>query len=201
MQSKDRSHLKRFFHLFPAGRENRGGPALAAAALLLVVLTAGCHVTPYHRTLPDWVDRVYVPMALNETAEPGLEELITNAFTTELLADGRLDVVRKNRSNAVLQVTIKNFEQLTADHNVDAVESVREVNLILGLELFEPSDSENPLLHAEEDVIVPFRYASSTRSVGSLLRVDAMDRLSETTARMLLHNLMTRMTEIVETAP
>ncbi len=201
MQSKDLHHPKRFFHPSSGtGEKPRGfsGRAAAAALLLLAVLSAGCHLTPYHRTLPDWVGSVYVPMAVNQTAEPGLEELLTNAFTTELLADGRLDVVRKSRSNAVVRLSIKDIEEHTSDHDVDDVESVREINLVLGMQLFDPSDPENPLLQFPGDIVVPFRYASGVRSVGSLLRVDAMDRLAETTARQLLHNLMSGMVEFEE---
>ena len=62
--------------------------------LSLVSLSACQTAVPYHRTLPDWVRRVYVPVAENGTTDAGLEVLVTNAFIEAALSDGGAETLR-----------------------------------------------------------------------------------------------------------
>lgn len=156
----------------------------------LVLALAACQTTPFRRSLPSWVQRVHVPMVLNHTTEPGLEERFTDTVTRELLADGRLDVVPATQCDAVLRVTVKSYKTLSAGFGSDDTESLREVNLILGLGLYDPTDPKTPLGQAK-DFPVSFRYYGDYRGVTSLTHEDAMDRLATVVGRTVVRQLMT----------
>lgn len=152
----------------------------------------GCRVVPHQRTLPDWVMRVYVPMADNQSYEAGLEEKLTNALIEEILLDGRLDVVQRTQSNAVLRLRILQYEEFAADFAVDDVEDSTQVKLRLSVDMYDPSDLENRI-----GTVAPFsytyRYPSGRRSVRSLLEVDARENLADGAARQTLTKILSDM--------
>jgi len=168
---------------------------LAAGACLLAMLAA-CHVTPYWRTLPAWVQRAYIPMFDNQTAEPGLEELLTNAFIEEILADGRVESVQKSKCDVVVRVSIMDYAEAPSSFSDDDIESAREITLGLKLELFDPKDPEVAIATTPKIEVVSI-YHSERRSVSSLLHVDALERLGQQAGRQLVHSLITQM-EMVE---
>ncbi|MBN1867518.1 hypothetical protein JW916_09525 [Candidatus Sumerlaeota bacterium] len=161
---------------------------LSAAAL---ALSACSQVVPYRRTLPDWVRRVYVPMAVNKTTEPGLEELVTNAFAIEIEADGRLEVVQKSKADLIAQATLYDYRERSAGFESDDVESIRQMELVVGLDLFDPKDMKNPYARVGS---APIRtnYNSDYRSSTVELDVDARERLGQTVGAVLLQSMMTR---------
>jgi hypothetical protein len=161
------------------------------AAILagLVASLAACATTPYRRSLPGWVQRVHVPMVLNHTTEPGLEERFTDTVTREILADGRLDVVPEGQCDAVLRVTVKSYKTLSAGFSSDETETLREVNVVLSLGLYDPTDPKTALGEAK-DFTVSFRYYPDYRGLTSLTREDAMDRLSTVVGRTVVQQLM-----------
>ena len=161
----------------------------AAILAALVLGLAACQTTPFRRTLPGWVQRVQVPMVINHTTEPGLEERFTDAVTREILADGRLDVVPASQCDAVLRVTVKSYKTLSASFSSDDTESQREINLVLGLALYDPTDPKTALGQAK-DFPLSFRYYPDYRGVTSLTREDAMDRLSTVVGRTVVRQLM-----------
>jgi hypothetical protein len=77
--------------------------------LLGMLLLTGCHPLVRARTLPPSIRNVYVPMIINRTAEPGLEEQLTVAFQEELLADGRLNLVKQKEADATVRITLIQF--------------------------------------------------------------------------------------------
>jgi hypothetical protein len=162
---------------------------LGALALVLATL-ASCRTTPYVRQLPAWVRQVYVPMMLNQSTEPELEEHITNAFTTELLADGRVDVVSKDACDAVVQVALKDYKETAVGFSTDDVESSTQVDLTFAMQLFDKSDLKTPI-GTTDDFTVTFRWYSEYRANDSLLEVDARERMAASAGRELVHRLLT----------
>jgi hypothetical protein len=75
----------------------------------LVLGAAGCSPLARGRTLPPSIRSVYVPMIINRTAEPGIDEDLTVAIQEEFLADGRLDVVRERQADATVTVIVKEW--------------------------------------------------------------------------------------------
>jgi hypothetical protein len=169
----------------PLRHIRRRALVLLAAALALV----SCGVTPFQRTLPDRVRRVYVPIAVNKTVEPGLEEIVTRGFQEEILRDGRLDLVQKGKADAVVKVTILEYGETSASFTPDNVESSRRITLAASIDLYEPNDLENPFAGVPR-VIVSQVYGSNYRSVGSTLGVDARTALGHVAGGVLLNGLM-----------
>lgn len=173
-----------------AQRPNAALRAISLALLALAALPlAACHVTPYRRTLPEWIQRVYVPMAKNQTAEPGLEELVTKGFQSELIADGRLEVTSKARANAVLQVTLDEYAEITAKFESDNVERNRQMQMMVSLALFDPKDTTNPIGKTDK-FLVKLTYKSDSRAYDSELDVNARERFGETAGMRLFSALM-----------
>lgn len=76
-----------------------------------LVLAVGCSPLVRQRTLPPSIRSVYVPIAINRTAEVGIDEQLTTFVQEELLADGRLDLANRGRANALVEVTIRRFRR------------------------------------------------------------------------------------------
>src|SRR5690606_13916043 len=88
---------------------------LRAATPLAVIfmLLTGCATIVRERTLPPSIRSVYVPMAINRTAEIGLEERMTVAVQEELLADGRIEQARLAReADAIVRMAIVEYERV-----------------------------------------------------------------------------------------
>jgi hypothetical protein len=128
-------------------------------------------------------------MAANKTYEPGLEELVTNAFAAELLADGRLEVTRKAQADTIVRITLYDYQETSDSFENDNVEDRREIRLRVGMDLFDPKDLEHPVLQVPA-FTVRFTYASDYRSYSSELDVNARQRLGETAAMQMLGALM-----------
>jgi hypothetical protein len=80
------------------------------AALALILLLGACTRVSRQRTLPPSIRVVHIPMILNRSAEPGLEEDATRMVQKEFLADGRLELARDPRqADAILEITIKDY--------------------------------------------------------------------------------------------
>ncbi|CAN5468623.1 hypothetical protein BH09SUM1_BH09SUM1_21470 [soil metagenome] len=95
------------------------GNALLAALLCVVMMATGCTPLARERTLPPSIRSVNVPMMVNRTAEPGLEELITTEFQKEILADGRLNLVEEKQADAVVRVQLDDFDGVSSSLDRD----------------------------------------------------------------------------------
>ncbi|NQU44356.1 hypothetical protein HQ520_13785 [bacterium] len=157
--------------------------------LILAGLAISCHTTPYRRNLPVWIMRVYVPMAENQTFEPGLADEITTAFQEQILLDGRLSVASRGAANAVVQVTLENFSETPVGFTGDDIASTRQWSLMASINLFEPNDLENPFARVQS-VDVTYFFDSNFRGAVSTLEADARRGLAEEAGRALLSSMM-----------
>lgn len=95
---------------------NRWGMML----LGLVVLLAGCSDVALRPGLPEYMSKLSIPILQNRTAQPEIENEITQQLTQDFLVDGRMDLVDSDQANAILQGTITTYllEPLLLDvHN------------------------------------------------------------------------------------
>lgn len=77
---------------------------------MVMLLLSSCAKVSRERTLPPSINSVYVPMVVNRTAEPGIEEDITVYIQEEFLADGRLELDSRRDSDAYILITLDEFE-------------------------------------------------------------------------------------------
>lgn len=93
--------------------------ALWVACAMVLLLGTGCTPLVRERTLPPSIRSVYIPMIDNRTQEYGLEERFTEAFQREVLADGRLRVVREKEADAIIRITLVNFAAVPQSFDSD----------------------------------------------------------------------------------
>ena len=150
---------------------------------LLLVLLAGCFLSacasriPRRRTLPAWVQNVYVPMFQNSTAEPGLEEWGTIYAQEEFLADGRLKVSSKADADMIVAVDIEEYEAEPASFEDDEVPSIMRITTEALVKLYEPSNLDDPIMdlgkiEASHTYVSDFRRTEYTPDVDA--KKDAM---------------------------
>jgi len=78
---------------------------------ILLILSSACTAVPRARTLPPSVRTVYVPLAVNRTAEPAIEERFTQFLQEEILADGRLQLTQRKKADAFVEVEFTRLDR------------------------------------------------------------------------------------------
>lgn len=89
------------------------------AALAVAMVASSCTRVSRERTLPPSIRTVDVPMFVNRTAEPAIEEDATIFTQEEFLADGRLDLVREGEADAIVSVELTDFQELATSFDSD----------------------------------------------------------------------------------
>lgn len=152
----------------------------------MLVAASGCNrLTPYKRTLPEWVQRVHIPMAYNKTSEPGLEVKITRALQQALLEDGRLEITGKNQADAVLVTHIHTFREDPSHLGGEDIETRSQMVLVAEIELYDPRDMESPFARTPEITVI-YSYESDYREEDSVPRVDALEHLASSCGNRFL---------------
>lgn len=110
---------------------------------LLALLVFGCStVVSPHRTLPERIQTVYIPMPRNESFEYGFEEMLARELHQEFLADGRVQVVGRHQADSVLNTTITDFRRIVASTNADGYPHTDEAIITATVSLTEPGRDE-----------------------------------------------------------
>ncbi|MCC6546878.1 hypothetical protein IT570_06885 [Candidatus Sumerlaeota bacterium] len=147
-------------HLFSFQTRRLHGLLLLA---LPVLLLSGCTPVVRSRTLPPSIRNVYVPMIVNRTAMPGLEEELTVALQEEILADGRLNLVKQKDADAVVRVTLIQF--VTAPEKLDEDKfGTRQTWTIEADMEVEENIPGRPLIGGIRKVLATHGYNADTRT-------------------------------------
>ena len=166
--------------------------AITLLLLCLVSLSACQTAVPYHRTLPDWVRRVYVPVAENSTTDAGLEMLVTNAFINAALEDGRLEIVSKSKADAVVKIRLDKAEKNSHAFSSDDVEATRELILTYSINLYDPADMEKPFGYINKSEITSI-YSSDRRALGSIPNVQGRAEWATAAGKKMLSDVLFRL--------
>lgn len=80
-------------------------------AFWILILTVGCgyHFIGEEKAIPSHIKKIAIPLSINQTFEPGLEDVLTTALIEEFKADGRLTVVSEKEADAILHSEIVLF--------------------------------------------------------------------------------------------
>lgn len=140
---------------------------MARFFLLAVALfsLAGCTPIVRDRTLPPSIRAVYVPMIVNRTAEPGLEERMTVAVEEEILADGRLDLVPKKKADATIKITLVDFETAPQRFDGDGFPTNQEYRVLAEMEIIENIPGR-PTVGGKRQVRTNHGFSADTRTTG-----------------------------------
>ncbi len=147
---------------------------VAAAALLL----AGCGYS-LRGSLPAHIRTVAVPIFVNKTQVPAVENVLTSAVVEAFTTSGRLRVVRPEEADSILEGEIVGYrlESLAFDQRAN----VREYRLTVTLNLQFRDVKHNVTLWRQEGVheVADFRVtglvANTITSEESALRLAAVE--------------------------
>lgn len=81
-----------------------------AFCTLLFIAGCGYHFIGTGSALPEHIKKVGIPLAVNRTSEPWLEDVLTKAMVDEFKKDGRLKVVPNEEADAILYSEVVSFQ-------------------------------------------------------------------------------------------
>ena len=139
---------------------------LAASSLSLPLLFAGCAGYKLGENKPTnytHIENIYVPTFHNETLEPRLSVLVTNAVITQLQQDGTYKITNKEDADAVLVGTIRQIRRYQQRSTQTEVLKTRELleTIQIDFRLEDPSTGESL---SRQD---PFGLNSANRLAGN----------------------------------
>ena len=158
--------------------------------LLLVFCCTGCQITPRQRTLPEEIQSVYVPIFFNNSYEPGLEELATRATIEAFLADGRLDVARKDHADVIVQGIIESFSDEVQDTESDDWPMISTLSTKVIVKLYSPEDRLHPLF-VYKPFTVSRSYVSDVRRMTHTIPDDAKQSVMEALGQRAVLEVLT----------
>ena len=129
------------------------------ACILSFALSIGCGYQMM-RSFPSWpknIQKVYVTTFQNQTKEPGLEAIITDAFIKEFWHWNKVKVVNRPEAEAVLSGQITNY---IADRplSFDQYRNIREYGLSIHLDMQLKEASTEKIFWKKNDEIIEASY-------------------------------------------
>jgi len=100
-------------------------------AILGLVVTSGCMGYRLGSSLPPGIDVVHIPVFTNETDEPALEVVTTQAAIAEFQRDGTLAIGDPDRADVRLQVRLTGFSLNPVRYDRDAATTAEEYRMTI----------------------------------------------------------------------
>lgn len=163
--------------------------ALLPLVILAAVALAGCERIAPVRTLPNWVQGVYIPMVKNTSFEPGVEEDATKRIQEAFLQDGRVGVVPKSNADLYIQVEIHQWTPRSNGTSGDDITDRIEYTVGARVQLFEPY-ADQPLATLPPILIVS-SFNADTRSIDYAQLPDRIDSILRQVAVQVVQQTMT----------
>jgi len=165
-------------------------PLLALCAGLLVAGLSGCQTISAQRTLPPSIRTVAVPVFVNRSAEPGIEETATVFTQEEFLADGRLNLVRPDDADAIVNVVINDYRLRGINFDTDdfARDQAIEVRATVTINRNAPG---RPEIGGPRIVTASAYYRSDKRRIGFEPEPVGRERALRDLARSIVREVIT----------
>ena len=128
--------------------------SLGTAALLLSTADCGYHFAERTDAIPAELKTVAIPLWKNETAEPGIETIFTNAMVKEFARKGWLKPVAPGAADTILEGRIETIDVQPVSFSSVAIELEDRVSVVASVTLKRKKDdailwSSSRLLGAE----------------------------------------------------
>ena len=124
--------------------------ALLLAPLAVSLALGGCGYS-LRTSMPAGINSIHVPVLENKTAEPGIEDFITQALTQAVVQGGRVRIAANAReADAILEGSIVAY-QLTS-LSFDSSANVTAYRLIIGLALTFKDLKQNKVLWKQDRI-------------------------------------------------
>jgi hypothetical protein len=169
----------------------------ATAPVALVGLAAsacGYALAGRASTMPPHIRRIGVPMLVNQSTTPELDQILTNAIRQELISRGRFTIVHDTTGvDAVLSGTI-----MPVQTNLTGLSETRQatkylVTVIANIEFRElPANTvywNNAAFRASEEYDVPTGTGATDQTLVFQADRQALERLARTFARTLIASI------------
>jgi outer membrane lipopolysaccharide assembly protein LptE/RlpB len=118
----------------------RIAPWLGAAAILLAAAGCGYHFSQRTDAIPVELKTVAIPLWKNDTAEPGIETIFTNAMVKQFANQGWLDPVSVSKADTVLEGKIETVDVQPVSFSSVAIELEDRVSVVVSVTLRRRSD-------------------------------------------------------------
>lgn len=145
---------------------------------LVAVLIGGCG-TRNSRSIPTNVNDVHVPPIENKTSETGLENLMTDQVTQQLLANGQVDLVSRKEANLIVNGVLTNYKRIPLAYNDQDIVQQYKVRLEMKLTMIDPESGR--ILRQFEGIFRETRYSDINPPIETEL--DAKERVVRKLAR------------------
>lgn len=169
--------------------------SLSASLLCAMLVTASCERIRPVRTLPSWVRGIYVPIAMNKTTQPGLEEVLTREIQHQFLADGRVDVVQKGQADLQLVTIIKEYNVMIDDVDSDDIARRHTVFILADVLLYDPAvdpyNTEEKPVAKLRSLETEFLMNADPRSTNYIIEPDAREGAMGMLARQVVFETIT----------
>jgi len=116
---------------------------LVLSTLLVIVPGCGYRIGTL---LPDDIDSVAVPLVVNLTREPRIENIITDAIIEQLQLDGTLRLADKTTADSILEAEIINYSRDALRYRDEERATAREYRLNLGLRIVLRNQRTNKII-------------------------------------------------------
>lgn len=124
-----------------------GGRALALG--LLAAAVAGCGYS-FRGTFPEHIQTVAVPLFVNKTGTPRVENLVTNGVLTAFSTNGRLRVVNREDADSVLEGEVISYSVYQISYDSQA--SVKQYRLTVTVNIKLLDMKKNAVLFEEHSL-------------------------------------------------
>lgn len=159
-----------------AGRLPGRGSRLAAGVLLALAL-AGCYTVK--SSVPGHIKTIAVPVFRNESLQSGVDDEVTRAVIDRFQRNNALQIAEPAAANAILEGTIKNYENRV--FRFDEREQAQEYVVTLTADVVVRDLVKNRELWTQEGIRTSATYAVSGASERSEAeaRQEAVEQLAE----------------------
>lgn len=189
MRLKNERRTERNKLVFPKGRSERVSRMLAGALVLLISASCGYRLGLHPGNSAAFFESIAVPLFSNESQEPRLENLLTEAFRDRLVSVSGVRLCSSGEADALLKGTIRTVEISPLAVNKDFLAMEYRIRLDLSVSLERSRDGK--LLWRVEKVEDEARfYASSDALLFRDNREEALTRLARTLAQRVVDQLL-----------
>ncbi len=164
---------------------------------LCAVLSAGAVApldlmawVPPARSLPHYINRIYVREFKNDSRVFGAQADLTLHVNDEFMLDGRLDVVQSERSDVRLEGRIKYIREEVTGFSSDEFPLISLIEMETVVELWDPYDPDRlvPLFRFHVPTVI--QYLSDPRRSIAETTTEARDRLLRQAAKDIVNTVM-----------
>ncbi|MBI3582148.1 MAG: LptE family protein [Nitrospinae bacterium] len=157
-------------------------------AVLFLAPSCGYRLAGQENRLPETIRTIYVSIFVNDTKEPNLELLVTNAIIEKFKHDGRLGVASAKDADSVLSGTIEKYSLEPLVY--DAYNNAAKYRLRMRVKVkFEDKTGKGVLV--EKSIASQWDYIVGASIIADeMSRVDAVNQASAYTGDKILGLLL-----------